>query len=81
MKGRNNVSANEPGSHTVELIPSHSASKCTGRRILLVDDEQEQLSLYEQALREEGYLVLCARNGKDALTCHERERFIDVMLH
>jgi DNA-binding response OmpR family regulator len=36
---------------------------------LLVDDEQEQLFLYEQALREEGYLVLCAGNGKEALAC------------
>lgn len=74
------VLANEPGSHTVEHIPSHPAPECTGRRILLVDDEQEQLSLYEQALREEGYLVLCARNGKEALRCLEASPFELVIL-
>ncbi|HUL23592.1 MAG TPA: hypothetical protein VLZ10_19210, partial [Thermodesulfobacteriota bacterium] len=71
MINRVHVLANEPGSHTVEHIPSHPASEGTGRRILLVDDEHEQLSLYEQALREEGYFVLCARNGKEALRCLE----------
>jgi len=45
-----------------------------------VDDEQEQLSLYEQALREEGYLVLCARNGKEALRCLEASSFDLVIL-
>ncbi len=75
-----NVLANGPGSHPVEHIPSHSASECTGRRILLVDDEQEQLSLYEQALREEGYLVLSARNGKEALACLEASHFDLVIL-
>lgn len=75
-----NVLANVPGSHTVEHIPFHPASECTGKRILLVDDEQEQLSLYEQALREEGYLVLCARNGKEALACLEASHFNLVIL-
>src|SRR5512137_1837598 len=75
-----NVLDNEPGSHTVEHIPSHPTPECTGRRILLVDDEQEQLSLYEQALREEGYLVLCARNGKEALRCLEASPFDLVIL-
>jgi DNA-binding response OmpR family regulator len=75
-----NVLANEPGSNTVGYIPSHPASECAGRRILLVDDEQEQRSLYEQALREEGYLVLCARNGKEALACLEASHFDLVIL-
>jgi DNA-binding response OmpR family regulator len=75
-----NVLDNEPGSHTADHIPSHPTPECTGRRILLVDDEQEQLSLYEQALREEGYLVLCARNGKEALRCLEASPFDLVIL-
>jgi DNA-binding response OmpR family regulator len=75
-----NVLANEPGSNTVGYIPSHSASECARSRILLVDDEQEQLSLYEQALREEGYLVLCAGNGKQALVCLEASPFDLVIL-
>ena len=45
-----------------------------------MDDEHEQLSLYEQALREEGYFVLCARNGKEALRCLEASPFDLVIL-
>ena len=70
------VFANEPGSHTVDHTPSES----TGSRILLVDDEQELLSVYGQALRDEGYLVLCARNGKEALRCLETSSFDLVIL-
>jgi CheY-like chemotaxis protein len=76
MRGGGNGLAGGPTSDTVDHIPSES----TGRRILLVDDEQEQLSLYEQALREEGYLVLCARNGKEALRCLEASSFDLVIL-
>lgn len=75
-----NVLTNEAGSYTVGHIPSHPASECAGKKILLVDDEQEQLSLYEQALREEGYLVLCAGNGKEALACLEASHFDLVIL-
>ncbi len=80
MISRANVLAKEPGSHTVEHISPHPGSECTGRRILLVDDEQEQLSLYEQVLREEGYLVLSARNGNEALACLEASHFDLVIL-
>jgi len=37
------------------------------RRILLAEDDPEQRSFYEQELREQGYLVLCASNGREAL--------------
>jgi DNA-binding response OmpR family regulator len=36
-------------------------------RILLVENEEGQRLLYEQELNEEGYLILSARNGKEAL--------------
>ena len=75
-----NILAKDPESYTVGHIPSHPASECPGRRILLVDDEQEQLSIYEQALREEGYLVLCVGNGKEALACLETSPFDLVIL-
>ncbi len=78
--GRSSVLAHEPGSYTGERNLSRPASECTGRRILLVDDEQELLSLYEEALREEGYLVLSARNGRDALRCLEASQFDLVIL-
>ena len=49
-----------------------------------MDDEEEQLSLYELALREEGYLVLCAGNGKQALECLNASPFdlliLDVVM-
>ena len=77
---RVNVLVNEPGTSTVKHMTSRTEPECTGRRILLVDDEQEQLSLYEQALREEGYLVLCAGNGKQALECLEASPFDLVIL-
>jgi DNA-binding response OmpR family regulator len=80
MIRRGNVLANDPGSHTSQHIPPRQASECTGRRILLVDDEQELLSVYGQALREEGYLVLSARNGKEALACLEASHFDLVIL-
>lgn len=75
-----NVLASEAGTDTVEHISFHPASECAGRRILLVDDELEELSFYEQALGEEGYLVVSARNGKEALTCLEALHFDLVIL-
>jgi len=37
------------------------------RKILLVENEEGQRLLCEQELNEEGYLVIWARNGKEAL--------------
>ena len=37
------------------------------KKILLVENEEAQRLLYEQELNEEGYLVIWARNGKEAL--------------
>lgn len=76
MRGGGNGLARGPTSDTFYHIPSES----TGRKILLVDDEQELLSVYGHALREEGYLVLCARNGKEALECLEASQFDLVIL-
>jgi PleD family two-component response regulator len=80
MRGGGNGLAGGPASDTVDHISSHPAPECTGRRILLVDDEQELLSVYGHALREEGYLVLCAHNGKEALRCLEASSFDLVIL-
>ena len=46
---------------------SHASAECSARKILLVENEEEQRQLYEQELNEEGYLVIWARNGKEAL--------------
>jgi DNA-binding response OmpR family regulator len=43
-------------------------------RILLVDDDHSLLQLYRQELTEEGYEVILARNGKEALTKFSKEK-------
>ncbi|MCF2132532.1 response regulator, partial [Strepomyces sp. STD 3.1] len=52
-------------------------------KILLVDDEKEIISFMRDALEDEGYDVLCAYDGKEALTkLKERPDLIllDVMM-
>ena len=39
------------------------------KRILVVDDERNLLRLYEKELSEEGYQVLTASSGREALEC------------
>jgi len=39
------------------------------RRILLVDDDTANLEMVADLLRGEGYTVVCARNGAEALAC------------
>lgn len=41
--------------------------ECSPRKILLVENEEGQCLLYEQELNEEGYIIIRARNGKEAL--------------
>lgn len=54
------------------------------RKILVVDDEQDLLDLMEIILGAEGYHVVKAVNGKDALDKVDRERpdlvLLDVMM-
>jgi DNA-binding NtrC family response regulator len=44
-----------------------------------VENEEGQRLLYEQELNEEGYIVLCARNGKEALQ-HLKESSCDLVV-
>jgi DNA-binding response OmpR family regulator len=46
---------------------SDASTECSASRILLVENEEAQRLFYEQELNEEGYLVVWARNGKEAL--------------
>jgi CheY-like chemotaxis protein len=39
------------------------------RRVLLVDDDTANLELLGEVFRSEGYTVVCARNGAEALAC------------
>jgi DNA-binding NtrC family response regulator len=51
--------------------PTLTHSEYSAQRILIVENEEGQRLLYEQELNEEGYFVLCAGNGKEALKCLE----------
>ncbi len=44
------------------------------KKILLVDDEESIHLLYKEELSEEGYEVISALNGEDALKLFEEER-------
>ena len=54
------------------------------KKILLVEDEPALGMLYEEELREEGYEVLIARNGKEAIQRYEEEEadliILDIVL-
>ncbi len=61
----------DPALESCLVQPLLTQTDCSTRKILLVENEEDQCLLYEQELREEGYRVLCARNGKEALKCLE----------
>ena len=48
-------------------MSTHAPPEPSARRVLLVEDEEAQRLLYEEELSEEGYFVLWAKNGKEAL--------------
>jgi DNA-binding response OmpR family regulator len=50
-------------------------SKC----ILVVDDEEDIRDLYEEEFKEEGYKVICAADGTDAIKIAEKEH-IDLVV-
>ena len=65
--------------------PSHSTDSTQGQmRILVVDDDPPSVKMTAFLLREEGYEVLTASNGRDALLLMEREKpdlvLLDVMM-
>ena len=59
-------------------------SEYTGSKILLVEDEETLAIGLEYNLSEEGYLVVRAKDGKQALECYESQEFdliiLDIML-
>ena len=50
------------------------------RRVLLVDDDTANLEVLGDVLRSEGYAVVCARNGAEAMACLRNARPDLVML-
>jgi CheY-like chemotaxis protein len=49
-------------------------------KILLVEDHEAQRFLYHEELVEEGYEVVVAKNGLEALECLEESRFDLIVL-
>jgi two-component system phosphate regulon response regulator PhoB len=50
------------------------------RRVLLVDDDTANLEVLGDVLRSEGYTVVCARNGAEAMACLRNAQPDVVML-
>ena len=49
-------------------------------KILIVEDDEAQRFLYEEELQEEGYEVVLAKNGLEALKCLEESTFDLIVL-
>jgi len=56
-----------PGSPMAQPMLFHASAERSTRTILLVENEEGQALLYDQELSEDGYFVLWAKNGKEAL--------------
>ena len=72
--------ASASASLMAQPMPTHASSGHFAWRILLVEDEEAQRLLYEQELSEEGYFILWAKNGKEALKHLEESHFDLVVL-
>ena len=42
-------------------------------KILIVDDDQNILRLYKEELEDEGYIIVTASNGQEAIEMFEKE--------
>ncbi len=66
------------------LEPQRDGAKPTNKTILIVDDEAVMLEILGIVLRDEGYRVIAAANGKEALAVINREApdivLCDVMM-
>lgn len=49
-------------------------------KLLIVEDDESQRSLYHEELVEEGYEVVLAKNGVEALKCLEQSSFDLIVL-
>ncbi len=74
-----NALAFESRSSLAQGMPSHASSEHSAGKILLVENEKDQQLLYEEELSEEGYHILCASNGKEALR-HLEESPYDLIV-
>lgn len=69
--------ADEHGDQKGWSDPSSAASR---QRVLLVDDDEEMRSLLADVLNDDGYDVMQAANGAEALVILHREAFSAILL-
>jgi DNA-binding NtrC family response regulator len=67
------------GNHMAQPMLLHASAECSARKILLVENEEGQGLFYEDELNEEGYQVIWARNGREALK-HLEESHCDLVV-
>jgi len=63
----------------LDEIPIDVESETPKLKVLVVDDEEDILNLISKVLRENGYMVLTATNGREALTIIKRE-MVDLII-
>jgi two-component system cell cycle sensor histidine kinase/response regulator CckA len=62
------------------VLPVNAATGASTKIVLMVDDEPAQRQLFAFALRREGYSVLEAQNGAEALDIAERAGHVDLVV-
>ena len=65
--------------YATAILPGFEQRSPTGLRVLAVDDEEATRSLLIRILEEDGYQVVTARNGEEALT-YLRAREFDLVI-
>lgn len=62
-----------------DVLWPRGAVHVSGHRILVVDDEEEVRGVLKEALEHAGYVVLVARNGREAISL-QRQRPADLII-
>ena len=70
---------NKNENDTQPAIKSKQTDLSGNEVIMVVDDEESLLSLTAEILRQQGYHIICASNGKQALEILEKEQ-VDLLL-
>jgi len=68
-----------------ELVENNSAASISkklvdARQVLLVDDNSQNRAIYKKILEEEGFRVVCAETGADAISIAKTHKNINVIL-
>lgn len=58
----------------------HGGKKYMRKSILIVDDSEDTLEVFQSTLEEEGFLVMAAKNGNEALNILKDHNFSIILL-